>query len=248
MPFIWLRYQDTGEFIEPTMAEAVAIFPYFSGAKGTWLYGEHNNSQVADTTCLAIWEYYINGLYRLSQHNHMFEGTYQVYIPEPAHTTLENAVFNSIEEPIWRGIVNGSNILIAAQNPYATIGTTTTRIPVSYPGYPDWSDTIELHGKEVFLKEFDMLTTSVNHSSINADKYNVFPNPASSIVFIEQKNYDASASPPVVIIYDINGKMITKKKLLSEQTTIDISYLSKGVYIIKIDDSKKAFVRQLIKK
>ena len=248
VPFVWLRYRDTGEFIEPTMAEAVAIFPYFSGAKGTWLYGEHNNSQVADTTCLAIWEYYINGLYRLSQHKHMFEGTYQVYIPKPAHTTLENAVFNSIEEPIWRGIVNGSKILIAAQNPYNTISSKPTRIPVSYPGYPDWSDTIELHGKEVFLKEFDMLTTSVNHPTIDADEYKVFPNPASNLILIQQKQYDASAFPPVVVIYDINGKIITKKNLLSEITTMDISYLSKGVYIIQIDDSKKPFVRQFNKK
>ncbi len=32
-----------------------------------------------------------------------------------------------------------------------------------------------------------------------------------------------------------------KKTLLSEITTMDISYLSKGVYIVKITDSKKRF-------
>jgi hypothetical protein len=81
----------------------------------------------------------------------MLEGNYQLVIPMSARDNMAQ------QNPVWRGIVKGQNILIAAQNPYAADNATTS-ITVSYQ---NWARNITLKGKEVFLCKFD-LNDSVN--------------------------------------------------------------------------------------
>lgn len=99
-------------------------------------------------------EMMVNGLWRLSQFNHIFDannGNCEFYKPSNA--------FDTYIAPVWRGVRNGDKFLIAAHNPTAPVNNPNfvTSIPVSYTlnGY-DWHDTIEVIGREVYLAEFNL--------------------------------------------------------------------------------------------
>ncbi|MCD8540805.1 MAG: hypothetical protein LRY55_14310 [Leadbetterella sp.] len=86
--FLWNRYnyipQFAGKDIRPWMSEAMAIFPFFSGAKGIWLWDDMEPS--GD---FSGYEYFMKGLYRLSDFRHFFEGDYRLIhtVSRPGITT-----------------------------------------------------------------------------------------------------------------------------------------------------------------
>ena len=69
----------------------------------------------------------------------------------------------------------------------------------------------------------DLLTLS----SIETTKLRIFPNPSTSIVHISYANFGS------VQIFDMNGALVLK----SQNSTIDISELSQGIYVIAVEDA-----------
>lgn len=151
--WVYLRYHVSSnapnQFIRPHMAEATAIFPYFAGAKGIWVYDWYSGTNGAGDPNLnySTYEYFILGLYRLSKFKSMFEGDYTTYMPtNPRDLIVE-------KKPVWRGIVNHGKILVAAQNPYAE-PTDLTELEIIYQGTVLGS--IPLQGQETALQLFDL--------------------------------------------------------------------------------------------
>jgi hypothetical protein len=169
IPFVWLRYHDsfnpTTPFVPRFVAEATAIMPFFSGAKGLWLWEYPDETKQEN---FVTYEYFIAALHRLSQHKRFFEGNYELVIPQPA---IENA---KSQTAIWRGVVKNSEILIAAQNPYANSDTQPTTITVKYQS---WQKEITLTGREVFLCSFDKSVVSALKQKNDALGFKVLPNP-----------------------------------------------------------------------
>lgn len=64
-----------------------------------------------------------------------------------------------------------------------------------------------------------------------AIKTNIFPNPAQDILNISLENQPSKAD---VQIFDLLGRMISKTKLQNDLTTIDISFLKRGLYFVRI--------------
>lgn len=60
----------------------------------------------------------------------------------------------------------------------------------------------------------------------------VYPNPASDFIIIENENFDQE-----LLIYDMTGKIVLKKKLDSDENRIDVRSLENGTYIISLDDN-----------
>ena len=118
IPFVWMQYHDqgrsAGRILRPHVAQASAIFPFFSGAKGVWLW----EGSAQGTTGDPNWDYsaYLNfayGLYRISFFADMFEGDYELIAPTPPNKLMEQNL------PVWRAVVKDGKMLVAAQNPYA---------------------------------------------------------------------------------------------------------------------------------
>jgi hypothetical protein len=176
IPFVWLNYHDSFNpstpFVPRFVAEATAIMPFFSGAKGLWLWGYPDETKQEN---FATYEYFIAALHRLSQHKRFFEGNYELVIPQPA---IENA---QSQTPIWRGVVKGNEILIAAQNPYANSDSQVSTIMVKYQ---NWQKEISLTGREVFLCSFDKSVVNALKEKIEALGFAITPN-----VVNERLNY-----------------------------------------------------------
>ena len=80
-------------------------------------------------------------------------------------------------------------------------------------------------------------------SEINSNLNKIYPNPASSIVFIEGDKINK------INVSDLSGKTILEKKYSDTSSSIlDISNLSKGIYLLKIYDGKQINIKKLIVK
>ena len=119
------------------------------------------------------------------------------------------------------------------------IGLSTQGYPITPLGntvcYPI---TVEfIYGNTNFETDTCLLTldatTGTPESSIIESAISIFPNPASNEITIQtnkaihENNY---------LIYDYQGNLILTGKLISENTFVDISSLSNGLYLLKIDD------------
>jgi hypothetical protein len=71
----------------------------------------------------------------------------------------------------------------------------------------------------------------------------IYPNPTEGILTIESNTSDC-----FVTILSIDGKPKFHKRLNGGVNSFDLSSLSKGIYIIKIENSKGSIIRRLIKK
>ena len=80
---------------------------------------------------------------------------------------------------------------------------------------------------------------ALNINSSNLNLLKVFPNPTDSYLFIEGNN-----NPIYLSIYNLLGKKVMYKSNIEK---IDVSELSKGVYIINISDGVSQIIRKFIK-
>jgi parallel beta-helix repeat protein len=82
-------------------------------------------------------------------------------------------------------------------------------------------------------------TTSV-HISSNTDLY-FYPNPANDKLYVK----NARLTNTNIIIYDLEGKLILNSQI--DLKPLDISKLTKGIYIVKLIDSGNVQINKLVK-
>jgi hypothetical protein len=75
-------------------------------------------------------------------------------------------------------------------------------------------------------------------------KTKVYPNPTTNFLIVElEKTVNAD-----VLVYDINGKLVIKDKLINEQQKqLDFSFLTQGNYFLHINIADKESVYQINK-
>lgn len=241
VPFVWMRYHDSfspgAPLIPKFIAEATAIFPFFSGAKGLWLW-ENNSFDKTRQENYAPYEYFINGLYRLSRFADMFRGEHELVIAQSARDLMVQ------RSPVWRGVVKDGKILIAAQNPNAN-DSQPTQLTV---GYKEWSKTITLTGKEIFLCQFD-LTEVISALEPSLADAVIYPNPTTQSVFIDLTSQSAQ-SEIVFELIDLKGahlRTATQAASVGEHRyQFDLPNVPAGTYLIKVSSENKAVTKRIL--
>lgn len=223
VPWVWLRYHNSTpfypNFIQSFMAEATAIFPFFSGAAGLWLWEEPNVEQSRNDV-YGAYEHFTHGLYRLSRFADMFQGQYELVIETPARDLMDKQL------PVWRGVAKGNAILIAAQNPYAVDGQKTT-LTVRYK---TWQRTIDLTGREVYLCRFDMGAVTATEP-FSAD-ITVFPNPTASALTVTFGRLPTIATELTLV--NTSGQVIGRQPVKAMRETMNVGTLPAGIYFLHI--------------
>ncbi|MEI6852832.1 MAG: T9SS type A sorting domain-containing protein [Bacteroidota bacterium] len=74
--------------------------------------------------------------------------------------------------------------------------------------------------------------------------YNIFPNPATETITIENISFIKTES---IFIYNQQGQLILKRSMQDAKTSIDISSLSNGLYLIKISNLNGFVVKKFLK-
>jgi uncharacterized protein (TIGR02145 family) len=85
-------------------------------------------------------------------------------------------------------------------------------------------------------------TTQINEFD-NNDPIQIYPDPARDRIFIDlvdRQNFNMQ-------LFNIIGECVMKKELTHFNNEIDISFLPKGVYIIKITDASSSIQQKLVK-
>jgi len=85
-------------------------------------------------------------------------------------------------------------------------------------------------------------TTTVHINFISEEDFIVYPNPATSLITIEN-----SLKNGFVEIFDLSGNLLALSRLQSNQHTIDVSNLHSGVYFIKATTDEKVLLTKFIK-
>lgn len=235
VPWVWLRYHNSTQyypnFIQPFMAEATAIFPFFSGAAGLWLWDEPNSGQ-GRSDVFAAYEHFTHGLYRLSRFADMFQGPYELVIETPARDLMDKQL------PVWRGVAKGNQILIAAQNPYADDGQKTS-LTVRYK---TWQQTIELTGREVYLCRFDMGTVTATEPAISDVR--VFPNPTTSELTISFGQIPTIATE--LTLLNTAGQVVSRVPAKAIRETLNVAALPAGLYFLRITSGSVSQTKKVI--
>jgi len=236
VPWVWLRYHDTSnspmQFIQPFMAEATAIFPFFSGAAGLWLW-ENPSLERTRTDTYAAYEHFTHGLYRLSRFADQFQGNYELVIETPARDLMER------QQPVWRGVVKNNTILIAAQNPYATDGAKTS-LTVRYKN--TWQRTIELTGRDVYLCRFDMGVVTAGEPV--APAVEVFPNPTATELTVLLSQTPATATE--LVLQTTTGRVVGRQPVRTARETMNVAALPAGLYVLRITNESGSQTRKVI--
>ncbi len=150
--FEWLKFNRCqplssykyDKYLPNYLAEAQAIFPFFAGAKGIWLWDDPTTFSTSNN--LSSYEYFINGLYKLSAFQDFFTGDYTLVKNTTAHEYFTKP------RAIWRAVVKNNQILIAAINEFANENETTA-LKVTFG---NWEQTIFLNGRNIYLQKFDL--------------------------------------------------------------------------------------------
>lgn len=74
----------------------------------------------------------------------------------------------------------------------------------------------------------------------------IYPNPTKGMLQIEIPDYE-NLKNGVITVYNVQGKLITQKKIDSFKNTIDLSSVSNGLYIMQINAGKEISSWKIIK-
>ncbi|MDN3665555.1 leucine-rich repeat domain-containing protein [Algibacter miyuki] len=95
-------------------------------------------------------------------------------------------------------------------------------------------------------KKFGTIMVSVTLSTSNLEEdldFNIYPNPTSGLVSIKSRLLNNAN----VSIYDLNGRVLLTNNFSGTSSEINMSNLSSGVYLMKVEVENNQFVKRIIK-
>ncbi len=78
---------------------------------------------------------------------------------------------------------------------------------------------------------------------LHNERFHIYPNPTSSIIHINVEEF----SKIKLTLYDISGNVILMKQLTRKSSTLDITELEKGIYMLKLELNNKIYAKRIVK-
>ena len=85
------------------------------------------------------------------------------------------------------------------------------------------------------------LTVNIKPLEKDESGFSIYPNPAENSLELSISN---PANPSLLKIFTIDGRLLQENRLSTKNSTLDISTLNKGIYLLKIDNSVKQLIKQ----
>jgi len=87
--------------------------------------------------------------------------------------------------------------------------------------------------------------TSVSVKEINVGKFKIFPNPATTELWLQLPENTALAQAQIEL-YSSSGRLLHKAKPGSHFHKIDVAHLPKGLYLVRVWDGERWYVEKLV--
>lgn len=130
---------------------------------------------------------------------------------------------------------------LLAQEVVATAGSTLSNSSgsISYTIGEGVANTLTKGDKTITqgFHQGNMSVTLVSELKDLEFSISVFPNPTEDVLTLKLTKEDVTGLQ--YLIFDINGKLIIKKDLVSNETSVSVNHLSNGIYIIKVQEGLK---------
>lgn len=100
------------------------------------------------------------------------------------------------------------------------------------------------YGWNGFIAKFgiDYLLNTQNHEYVNESKVQLFPNPATNMVYISSN--DTHFQDRTVFMFDFSGKLVKTFTMANNFHTLNIDSYAPGMYILSINNQTFRFVKQ----
>ena len=92
---------------------------------------------------------------------------------------------------------------------------------------------------------FTTLSVTLGISENKLLSFEMYPNPVSDVLNIQLPSGTDKAE---VGVYDYTGRLVSSKTISSNDSTLDVQKISKGIYIIRVATNSKIGVQRFIKK
>ena len=89
------------------------------------------------------------------------------------------------------------------------------------------------------------VTSTAGISENNLLSFEMYPNPVSDVLNIQLSTGTEKAE---VSVFDYTGRLVSSKTISSNDTSIDVQKISKGIYMIRVATNTKIGVQRFIKK
>lgn len=89
------------------------------------------------------------------------------------------------------------------------------------------------------------VTSTAGISENNLLSFEMYPNPVSDVLNIQLPTGTEKAE---VSVFDYTGRLVSSKTISSNDTSIDVQKISKGIYMIRVATNTKIGVQRFIKK
>ena len=99
---------------------------------------------------------------------------------------------------------------------------------------------VDFDGKETFSKV-------VSVSQTKGGSLSIMPNPTSDKVQISLPNEVFSDQPMNIALYDLSGRQVLSQKSNASNTSLDVSNLAKGVYLLEVQAQKMIYKEKLVR-
>lgn len=165
----------------------------------------------------------------------------------------QNGEFESSERVSF-GSSSSENLLSADVSipTDANLGTTRMRVSMKYNAEQTPCETFtygEVEDYTINIVQSKVTTTVEEPFAETLDNeageiYSIYPNPTKDRLNISLKGISGEVS---LSVYDLQGRLVHKQMLNSIDSHINVSDLSKGVYIISIDEEKMPINKRFVK-
>jgi hypothetical protein len=130
----------------------------------------------------------------------------------------------------WSNSVTGNNSVVSP-----TVNTTYTVMGTDVNG---------CNNSATVTQSVSVCTGFVKSSGVETNLITIYPNPSTGIFNI---NCNIDSDILVLEVYNALGQKILDQKILSENTSVDLSKYAKGIYYLKVNAADKQEVFKLIK-
>lgn len=112
----------------------------------------------------------------------------------------------------------------------------------AYESIVSKSRLLNVENTSVRFEQDSNIDALIIHVETNLESFKVYPNPVNSILNIEVKNCQSTE----IMIYNLSG-ILVKSLSVNASTAINVSELTKGMYIIKFSSNNGTEITKFIK-
>lgn len=105
-------------------------------------------------------------------------------------------------------------------------------------------DEVRIYKRALLPQEIGVLT-GTNRISSKTDKFNIFPNPTSSVLNIHF--HEIMPKSTSLEIINMLGETVFESSLTGQINTLDVTRINRGIYFIKIENQSEAYVQKFVK-